>query len=654
MPPPTPASVDGREVRQLIASFQQAASEGRTKTVAVDERRVSVPYPFPSPADWRDCPIYFLMLDRFNNPAAPPRGRWNSRYDHRQGGSFNGVREQLGYIRDLGARAIWLTPPVKNPKPFGVPGWDYNYHGYGAQDFLAPDERFASDGTRATAERELADLVDEAHARGLYVIFDIVLNHAGRVFDYLIGGQPIDYLRDPLALAAPFGQELPIRWLDGTGAARAGWDVPPAWPSGLSAELGPDDAVWPADLQRADFFRRRGDKVTDEPPLDGYVAGDFGTLRQLVAEYEVRDPADPLRQRYGRLPVLNILVRSYQYLIARYDVDAFRIDTAKYVSPRVAEMFGNAIREFALSAGKANFFTFGEIVGGNDLIARYVGRNSSEVYSFGIDAALDFPLFDMLRPVVKAWDGGDVAKLTALYEERKRSERELLSSHGEAGRFFVTFLDNHDQPERFLHPDTPVDQLTLALGLLFSLLGIPCVYCGTEQALRGTSHDDGTANLGSPESVREALWGKSAAFNQSHPVCAAIRDLAALRAREPALRYGRQYFRELSGNGRDFGPAFGVGGVVAFSRILVDRELLTIANTNPTERWAGSVLVDPDLNPVGRNFEVAFSNRGGNAMATVAKEPDALFYRDNFAFPGPATSVRVELRPMEVQVLIPT
>src|SRR5262249_36009797 len=204
---------------------------------------------------------------------------------------------------------------------------------------------------------------------------------AGRVFHYLIDGTPRDYYQTTDALPAPCGQELAIRWLDGSGAARTGWDVPPGWPNGLPDVLGQDDAMWPADLQRADFFRRRGDKVSDDPPFEGQVIGDFGTLRQLVAEHEASDPNDPLRQRYGRLPVLSILIQAYQYLIARYDVDAFRIDTAKYVSPRIAELFGNAIREFALSAGKANFFTFGEIVGGNDLIARYVGRNSSEVYS---------------------------------------------------------------------------------------------------------------------------------------------------------------------------------------------------------------------------------------------------------------------------------
>ena len=134
------------------------------------------------------------MVDRFNNPDANPRSTtadppmaWNQRFDFRQGGTFKGIQEQLGYIESLGARAIWLSPVLKN----SMADWPWNYHGYGAQDFLAVDERFASDGTRETAERELAELVTEAHARGIYVILDIVINHAGRVFDYERGGNDV-------------------------------------------------------------------------------------------------------------------------------------------------------------------------------------------------------------------------------------------------------------------------------------------------------------------------------------------------------------------------------------------------------------------------------------------------------------------------------
>lgn len=58
---------------------------------------------FPSPADWRDHWIYFLLLDRFNNPDAPPRSLpWDSAQNTFQGGTFKGVAAQLDYLKSLG------------------------------------------------------------------------------------------------------------------------------------------------------------------------------------------------------------------------------------------------------------------------------------------------------------------------------------------------------------------------------------------------------------------------------------------------------------------------------------------------------------------------------------------------------------------------
>ena len=134
--------------------------------------------PFPSPEDWRDLPIYFLMVDRFNNPTAGPR---HAPFDDPgfadyQGGKFSGVQAQLPYIKALGAGAVWLSPVLKN-LPF-----DPSYHGYGIHDFISAEPRFADNP--AKADDELRALVDAAHAQGLYVIFDIVLNHTGDVFAY--------------------------------------------------------------------------------------------------------------------------------------------------------------------------------------------------------------------------------------------------------------------------------------------------------------------------------------------------------------------------------------------------------------------------------------------------------------------------------------
>ncbi len=81
----------------------------------------------PSPADWRDVWIYFLMVDRFNRPDAPPRHQpWDDpNFDGYQGGTFAGVQAGLQYLKDLGAGAIWLSPVLKN-----LPFDRFSYHGY--------------------------------------------------------------------------------------------------------------------------------------------------------------------------------------------------------------------------------------------------------------------------------------------------------------------------------------------------------------------------------------------------------------------------------------------------------------------------------------------------------------------------------------------
>jgi YD repeat-containing protein len=132
----------------------------------------------PSPADWRDQAIYFLMLDRFNNRLRPPKVRFDDpNFVDFQGGNFRGVKEQLPYLKDLGVGAIWLSPALRN-----LASETGTYHGYGIHDFLRAEPRFAEDPNRA--DEELLELVDEAHKKGLFVIFDIVLNHIGNAFLY--------------------------------------------------------------------------------------------------------------------------------------------------------------------------------------------------------------------------------------------------------------------------------------------------------------------------------------------------------------------------------------------------------------------------------------------------------------------------------------
>ena len=594
----------------LQSTFNQATRK-TIRVVRGGAKKQRITTPFPSPQDWRDVWIYFLMLDRFNRadgklPASMP---YDKPFGGFQGGTFNGVREQLTYIRDLGAGAIWLSPVLKNRQSD-----QGTFHGYGIQDFLQPDPRFGS--SPGKEEDELRALVDEAHACGLYVIFDIVLNHAGDIFGYQDFG--------PSAPGSP--ETLPIAWRDAKGHARSDYPVVDDIPAG---QREPDGLVWPAELQHNRFFRRKGKGAEG--------GGDFESLKEFVTD--IRED--------GIFPVRNALILAYQYAIARYDVDGYRIDTLKYIERDFAQTFGNAMREYAQSIGKKNFFSFGEVFDGEERIADFIGRNTRDSGDLvGVDAALDFPLFFRLPTVAKGFS--PPTGIIDVFRRRKETQRDILSSHGEAGRFFVTFLDNHDMKERFRGagadgPDPYDPQVILAIALLFGLQGIPCLYYGTEQGLRGRGPSD--------QFVREALWGKPDAFNRNHPFYKAIKQLSEIRDTQPALRYGRLYFRPISGDGIHFGASPFAPGVLAFSRILNDREVVIIANTNTQGRFKGYVLVDFYINRDGERFHALNSPNGPPPEPVETRSGLEIHEIDGGISSGPARMIGVNLQPMEVQIL---
>jgi glycosidase len=569
--------------------------------------------PFPSPADWRDQVIYFLMVDRFNNPGGPPKHQPfdDPNYNEYQGGTFSGVQQQLAYIKSLGAGAIWLSPVLKNLR--FDPG---SYHGYGIHDFLRAEPLFAADA--ANADNELRALVDAAHEAGLYVIFDIVLNHTGDVFAY--NGNS----------SAPFSSTpLPVQWRDANGIPQA------AWPDVGTIPNPPLDAVvWPLELQKNQFFRRQGTPDPNGPD----TVGDFDSLKQMMT-------ADPALQGF--------LIRAYQYVIARYDIDGFRIDTLRYLQGNLAQIFGNSVREFALSIGKKNFFTFGEVLDSRDEadIARFIGRNTttgSDANSLvGVDAALDYPLFNVLTPTVKGFSAPSA--VVAMYNLRKQVEQFILSSHGDASRFFVTFLDNHDMKARirFEQPgnvDEFDDQVTMGVACLYSLPGIPCLYYGTEQGLDGR---------GSDAAVREALWGIAPTFPQNTSFFLKIQEVVAVRNSEPALRYGRFYFRPISGDSVNFGVSPFPAGVLAWSRILNDQEVLIVANTNTAQSQSVDVILEITLSKPGDTLRVLYSNKSAPTAPAPVKTLNQVKVAevDGTTGTGPINVVRVTLQPMEAQIL---
>lgn len=108
--------------------------------------------------------MYMIMTDRFaDGDLSNDKG--GNRADPRSyhGGDFQGIMEHLGYLKDLGVSAIWITPVCEN---------DSAYHGYHAVDFYSVEPHFG------TLDK-LRELVDKAHQSGIKVILDMVVNHTG-------------------------------------------------------------------------------------------------------------------------------------------------------------------------------------------------------------------------------------------------------------------------------------------------------------------------------------------------------------------------------------------------------------------------------------------------------------------------------------------
>ncbi|WP_293589289.1 alpha-amylase family glycosyl hydrolase, partial [Prevotella sp.] len=129
--------------------------------------------------DFRDESIYFMITTRFYD--GDPKNNvlcWDNKQcqidtgDPCWRGDFQGVIDKLDYIKALGFTAIWITPVVQNAS-------GYDYHGYHAMDFTHVDCRYQSGDGSKSGDVMFQELIDKAHAKGIKIILDIVLNHTG-------------------------------------------------------------------------------------------------------------------------------------------------------------------------------------------------------------------------------------------------------------------------------------------------------------------------------------------------------------------------------------------------------------------------------------------------------------------------------------------
>jgi glycosidase len=605
----------------------------------------------PSPADWRDQILYFLLPDRFSdgaeatrplfsgNPAAHPPASisaWMSGGVVFQGGTIAGIQSKLPYLKGLGVTALWIGPVFKQRKDLQT------YHGYGIQNFLDVDPRF---GTR----QDLRSLVDAAHALGLYVILDIIYNHSGNNFFYADeAGGPVE--------TRPYRFEPAYKrshWRSSTGAP-------------ITAIAGPDDGVWPTEFQVDRFYTLAG-SIRDghfdpEPwehrldPRTEFRRGDFFSLKDLRTQER-----KPFVQDADASAVLGALIKLYQYWIALTDCDGFRVDTVKHVSFEASRNFCGAIHEYAESIGKENFLVLGEVAGGAEITRDYL-----EVFGRNLDAALDLggPM-DVLTQTMKGF--GDPRTFFSQF-----GGHDALGTHREVGRYHVSVLDDHDMisrnPKRRFCAGGGVSaqQVAHVTGMQLTTLGIPCIYYGTEQAFDGseTRHDatvQPLENQRPPHAdryVREAMFGRVFGafqtsgchfFDPNHPTYLRIAAIARVVTRTDsigmALRRGRQYPRDVAFNGTYLPPQ--QGELVAWSRVLFQREVVVAVNTNGAAKRGGFVTVDRGLHPPGSTLNVLYRGDWTNAeLLTPPSDPPRSVTDDNGR-----SVVRVDLPPAGMIIL---
>lgn len=75
-----------------------------------------------------------------------------------------GLKNHLDYIQGMGFDAIWISPIIDN--------YDGGYHGYWGRNLNALNQHFGS-------EQNFVDFVSACHAKGIWVMVDVVANHMG-------------------------------------------------------------------------------------------------------------------------------------------------------------------------------------------------------------------------------------------------------------------------------------------------------------------------------------------------------------------------------------------------------------------------------------------------------------------------------------------
>ena len=571
--------------------------------------------------DFRDESIYFMMTTRFydgdpsNNVLCwDNQEAQKSTKDPCWRGDFQGVIDKLDYIKALGFTAIWITPVVQNAS-------GYDYHGYHASDFSKVDCRYQSGDGKKSGDVMFQELIDKAHAKGIKIILDIVLNHTGN-----------------------FGEEHFCKEFDRDTRLRNQADINACMIPNLET-LGSD---YPGLLPGYQYQRRLAMmKNTDGQNHDTHnYWHHFGNFNwDLPNRWWAQIAGDCVDLNTENNTVAEYLINCYGNFI-KMGVDGFRIDTSGHISrltfckqfiPQFAAL-GKQYEDKRLN--KAPFFMYGEVCARFGSV-QYRNQDNLSPYYYTWKAPKD--LMDGFDGSQSYWDTQEIydsgtgydAKLMPLCEKDNANSPESnntfmlngawhepdysqssgfnvidfplhynFSNAGSAyglaksgdmkyndATFNVVYVDSHDygpQPSDGIRFSGSDAQWAENLSLMFTFRGIPCLYYGSEVGFRrgsvidkgpnGPLSNTGRAYFGGyiTGDVEASDFGEYKASGNveatlNHDLAQHLIRLNKIRQAVPALRKGQWTDEGCAANGG-----------IAFKRAYKDSYALVALNGGAT------------------------------------------------------------------------
>lgn len=440
-----------------------------------------------TPFVWESANVYFLLLDRFQNgnPANDniiKRDKPTGKLRGFEGGDLRGIIQKLdeGYFTNLGINVIWMTPVVEqiHGSVDEGTGNTYGFHGYWTKDWTAIDPSY---GTRA----DLKELVDKAHAKGIRIMLDAVINHTGPVTE-LDPAYPSDWVRtSPKCTYNSYDTYINCTLVE---------NLPD-----VLTESNQNVALPPMLVEK---WKKEGRYEQEVAELDAFFK----------------------KTGYPRAPKYYIMKWLADY-IADFGIDGYRADTVKHTQEDIWKDF-QAVCQTTFDEYKKNnpskvldnnkFFTVGEVYGYNIGAKRLYdfGDKKVDYYANGFTSLINF-------------DFRNEAKLP--YEELFSKYNSILQNDLK-GHTVMNYTTSHDDGWPF---DKKRERTYEAGTKLLLAPGIAQVYYGDESArnldIAGTQGDAtlrlfmNWEELKTDNSKKELLlhYQKLGQFRANHPAVGA-------------------------------------------------------------------------------------------------------------------------------------